>query len=227
MARKKKKAPLPQLMYRRSRGSKLPRRRIPPQSAVAAAGATSVGGVGLLALGSSLSIREVGERAAQFKALIAAGSAEVDAGKLESIDTAGLQLLLAAAAAARRRGLTLRLHGAGGLSSGAASALGLADHLASDGGDTAVSAGDNPARGAPAAPEHSEPSASANVKFAGELRRFLELGAAQLDAAMRESDSRVDKLAGAVTAVATDARELEMQVQALESADPARGAAGA
>jgi hypothetical protein len=82
-----------------------------------------------------------------------------------------------------------------------------------------VSAGDSPARGAPAALERSE--ASANVKFAGELRRFLELGAAQLDAAMRESDARVDKLAGAVTAVATDARELEAQVQALESADPA------
>lgn len=102
----------------------------PAASAAAPAGVTTVGGVGLLALGSSLSIREVGERAAQFKALIAAGSAEVDAGKLESIDTAGLQLLLAAAAAARRRGLTLRLHGAGGLSSSAASALGLADHLA-------------------------------------------------------------------------------------------------
>jgi len=100
------------------------------EPAVSVAGVTSVGGVGLLALGSSLSIREVGERAAQFKALIASGSAEVDAGKLESIDTAGLQLLLAAAAAARRRGLTLRLHGAGSLGSGAASALGLADHLA-------------------------------------------------------------------------------------------------
>ena len=84
-----------------------------------------------------------------------------------------------------------------------------------------MSAGENPARGAAAPLEHSDGSASANVKFAGELRRFLELGAAQLDAAMRESDSRVDKLAGAVTAVATDARELEMQVQALESADPA------
>jgi ABC-type transporter Mla MlaB component len=95
-----------------------------------ATGAAGVGGTGLLALGASLSIREVGERAAQFTALIAAGSAEVDAGKLESIDTAGLQLLLAAAAAARRRGLTLRLHGAGSLNSGAASALGLADHLA-------------------------------------------------------------------------------------------------
>jgi ABC-type transporter Mla MlaB component len=100
------------------------------EPAVSVAGVTSVGGVDLLALGSSLSIREVGERAAQFKALIASGSAEVDAGKLESIDTAGLQLLLAAAAAARRRGLTLRLHGAGSLGSGAASALGLADQLA-------------------------------------------------------------------------------------------------
>jgi ABC-type transporter Mla MlaB component len=100
------------------------------ETAAMAAGAASIGGAGLLTLGSSLSIREVGERAAQFKALIAAGSAEVDASKLESIDTAGLQLLLAAAAAARRRGLTLRLHGAGSLNSGAASALGLADHLA-------------------------------------------------------------------------------------------------
>jgi ABC-type transporter Mla MlaB component len=83
-----------------------------------------------LPLGSSLSIREVGERAAQFKAMFACGSAEADAGKLESIDTAGLQLLLAAAAAARRRGLNLKLHGAEQLHSGAAGALGLAEHLA-------------------------------------------------------------------------------------------------
>jgi hypothetical protein len=69
---------------------------------------------------------------------------------------------------------------------------------------------------APSAPAE----ASANVKFAGELRRFLELGAAQLDAAIRESDARVDKLATAVTAVATDARELEVQVQALDSGGP-------
>jgi septal ring factor EnvC (AmiA/AmiB activator) len=82
-----------------------------------------------------------------------------------------------------------------------------------------VSAAENPARGASAAAQNAE--VSANVKFAGELRRFLELGAAQLDAAIRESDARVDKLAGAVTAVATDARELETQVQALDSADPA------
>jgi hypothetical protein len=81
-----------------------------------------------------------------------------------------------------------------------------------------MSSPDKSARSAavPSAPAE----ASANVKFAGELRRFLELGAAQLDAAIRESDARVDKLATAVTAVATDARELEVQVQALDSGGP-------
>jgi hypothetical protein len=59
---------------------------------------------------------------------------------------------------------------------------------------------------------------TANVKLAVELRRFLELGAAQLDAAIRESDSRVDKLAAAVSGVATDARELQLQTRALDSA---------
>ncbi len=53
-----------------------------------------------------------------------------------------------------------------------------------------------------------------------QLRRFLELGAAQLDAAIRESDARVDQLASAITAVANDARELEVQVQSLDSSDP-------
>jgi len=128
MARKKKK---PAATAGASAPPRIEAPAAPDPTAPAAAPAAVTGArVGLLALGSSLSIREVGERAVQFKALIAAGSAEVDAGKLESIDTAGLQLLLAAAVAARRCGLTLRLHGAGGLSSGAASALGLADHLA-------------------------------------------------------------------------------------------------
>jgi hypothetical protein len=62
-----------------------------------------------------------------------------------------------------------------------------------------------------------EDGTTQGVRFAAEMRRFLELGAAQLDAAIRESDSRVDKLAGAVTAVATDARELETSVRALDS----------
>lgn len=96
-------------------------------AASAAAGAASASAP--LLLGASLSIREVSECAAQLKALFAAGSAEVDAHQLESIDTAGLQLLLAAGAAAQRRGLKLRLRGAPSLSSGAAVALGLAEHL--------------------------------------------------------------------------------------------------
>jgi hypothetical protein len=83
-----------------------------------------------------------------------------------------------------------------------------------------MSPSEQSARAAPAASD--APEVAANVKFAGELRRFLELGAAQLDAAIRESDARVDKLATAVTAVATDARELEAQVQALDSGSGAQ-----
>ena len=99
-------------------------------SAAAVTAAAAPAGSGALVLGASLSIREVGECAAQFKAMFAAGSAEVDARMLESVDTAGLQLLLAAAAAARRRGLTLKLLGAERLNAGPANALGLTDHLA-------------------------------------------------------------------------------------------------
>ncbi|HEX4024595.1 MAG TPA: hypothetical protein VHX52_07825 [Steroidobacteraceae bacterium] len=57
--------------------------------------------------------------------------------------------------------------------------------------------------------------------IAAELRRFLELGAAQLDAAIRDSDARVDQLADAITSVATDARELQAQLQVLDSPDAA------
>jgi len=75
---------------------------------------------------------------------------------------------------------------------------------------------------APCAATAATAAAAGAVGVAAELRRFLELGAAQLDAAVRESDGRVDKLAQAVTAVATDARALELEVQTLETADAAR-----
>jgi anti-anti-sigma regulatory factor len=101
-----------------------------PVTLAASVAANAPAASGALVLGASLSIREVGECAAQFKAMFAAGSAEVDARMLESVDTAGLQLLLAAAAAARRRGLTLKLLGAERLNAGPANALGLTDHLA-------------------------------------------------------------------------------------------------
>jgi|HubBroStandDraft_1064217.scaffolds.fasta_scaffold25405_5 anti-anti-sigma regulatory factor len=83
----------------------------------------------VLQLGPSLSIREVGECAVQLKGLLAKGPTDIDASRLESIDTAGIQLLLAAAAAAQRRGFKLKLLGAQGLKTGAARSLGLAEHL--------------------------------------------------------------------------------------------------
>jgi anti-anti-sigma regulatory factor len=83
----------------------------------------------VLQLGSSLSIREVAECALQLQGLLAKGPTDVDASRLESIDTAGIQLLLAAAAAAQRRGFKLKLLGAQGLKAGAARSLGLAEHL--------------------------------------------------------------------------------------------------
>jgi anti-anti-sigma regulatory factor len=86
--------------------------------------------VSILELGSSLSIREVKEYATQLKAMLAAGPIEIDATKLESIDTAGIQLLLVAAAAAQRRGFTMKLRGAQGIRTGAARSLGLNEHLA-------------------------------------------------------------------------------------------------
>lgn len=62
-----------------------------------------------------------------------------------------------------------------------------------------------------------QPEAGAMAgNVAAQLRRFLELGAAQLDAAVRESDSRVEKLAEAISDMASDARALELEVAALE-----------
>lgn len=45
--------------------------------------------------------------------------------------------------------------------------------------------------------------------LAARLRQFLELGAAQLDAAVRESDARVDVLAATIGMLASDACELK------------------
>jgi len=99
------------------------------QVIVAALPAEAMAASKVLQLGSSLSIREVGEFAGQFKAMLAAGATDVDANQLESIDTAGMQLLLAAAVAAQRRGLKLRLLNAQGVKIGAARSLGLTEHL--------------------------------------------------------------------------------------------------
>jgi ABC-type transporter Mla MlaB component len=78
-----------------------------------------------LALGASLTIVEVRGSWRSLRALLARGQAEADARLLTTIDTAGLQLLLAAGRAARVRGLTLTLTGAQHSLLNAAAAVGL------------------------------------------------------------------------------------------------------
>ncbi len=116
-------------MPRNKSGTRAPRRPGAAMRATTPAGTRVGTRTGTLSLGSSLSIREVGQCAIQLRALIAAGGREIDARRLESVDTAGLQLLLAAALEARRRGSVLTLRGAAGLHASAASAVGLAEHL--------------------------------------------------------------------------------------------------
>lgn len=84
----------------------------------------------LVVLGPALTIAEVAQAARGFTTMLAGGTAHTDARALESIDTAGLQLLLAAAAAAQERGLKLSLRGAPELLAGAAHALGVDGDLA-------------------------------------------------------------------------------------------------
>lgn len=81
------------------------------------------------------------------------------------------------------------------------------------------------------AQEPSEAPAEATsdrVPLAARLRQFLELGAAQLDAAVRESDTRVDVLAGTIGVLASDAcdlKKLTSQLGANESGVPPDAAA--
>jgi hypothetical protein len=75
---------------------------------------------------------------------------------------------------------------------------------------------------APKAHDGDEHALVLNSKLGRELRRYLELGAVQVDAAMKEANQAVDSLSSAVTAVQADARELVAQIWALESGDPER-----
>src|SRR5215472_8181106 len=60
--------------------------------------------------------------------------------------------------------------------------------------------------------------------LAARLRQFLELGAAQLDAAVRESDARVDVLAATIGMLASDACDLK-KLTRQSTADSASGPA--
>lgn len=82
-----------------------------------------------VALGASLTIVETRTLQRSLNALLQRGRAEADAHALQTIDTAGLQLLLAAGRAARARGLTLKLSGARALLLEAATSLGLGSAL--------------------------------------------------------------------------------------------------
>jgi ABC-type transporter Mla MlaB component len=82
-----------------------------------------------LALGPSLTIVQARSLQRSLNALLERGRADADAHALENVDTAGLQLLLAAGRAARARGLTLRLSGARALLLDAATTLGLVSAL--------------------------------------------------------------------------------------------------
>jgi len=82
-----------------------------------------------LALGASLTIVEARLLQRSLKALIERGRAEADAHALTSVDTAGLQLLLAAGRAAREGGLPFKLFGARALLLDAATSLGLGSAL--------------------------------------------------------------------------------------------------
>jgi ABC-type transporter Mla MlaB component len=81
-------------------------------------------------LGVALTIAEAAQCARALTAMLARGTARTDARALKSVDTAGMQLLLAAAAAAQERGLTLQVRGGARLLRGAAEALGLGGDLA-------------------------------------------------------------------------------------------------
>jgi anti-anti-sigma regulatory factor len=85
----------------------------------------------VLQFGPSLSIRDVAQYAAQFGTMLDSGPVELDLRHVESIDTAGLQLLLAAAGAAAQHGFRLKLHVADAVRSGAARSLGLEQQLSS------------------------------------------------------------------------------------------------
>ncbi len=83
-----------------------------------------------------------------------------------------------------------------------------------------------PATNAPAPSEPRRPDLSAALPNAvAGLRQFLELGAAQLDAAIRESDTRVEQLASTISSLTTAACELGARARQLAAQGEATPAA--
>lgn len=78
---------------------------------------------------------------------------------------------------------------------------------------------------APGASDSVAAEALDPVRLVARLRQFLELGAAQLDAAVRESDARVDVLAGTIGTLASDACDLKKLARRLVAEPQADGCA--
>jgi anti-anti-sigma regulatory factor len=110
-----------------ARKSKGPARRKAARAAAVAAAVTAPApaGVPVVALPSSLAIRDVAAVAAALRASLAAGVLVVDASAVSTVDTAGLQVLLAAERSARERGIPARWLGPSEPLRRAAAALGV------------------------------------------------------------------------------------------------------
>jgi ABC-type transporter Mla subunit MlaD len=65
----------------------------------------------------------------------------------------------------------------------------------------------------PAAARQSPDVLSSALAIARGLHQFLNLGVAQLDAALRESDAQVDKIAQCLAALSSDVQQLESRVR--------------
>jgi ABC-type transporter Mla MlaB component len=109
------------------KSTRSPRRRA---ACAAAGGPPASSGVPLVALPASLVIRDVAEVAGRLRAALAGGALVVDASAVAAVDTAGLQLLLAAERSARERGIVARWLGASDTLRRAAAALGIQHALA-------------------------------------------------------------------------------------------------
>jgi phospholipid transport system transporter-binding protein len=80
-------------------------------------------------LPAALTMRELGPVAARLRAAIDSGVAEIDASAVATVDTAGVQLLVAAVLSAARLGKPLRWRAASPALTEAAAQLGLAASL--------------------------------------------------------------------------------------------------
>ncbi|GEM_PF-2603788 len=110
---------------KRTRKSKSPARRRSARTPAA-------GGVPIVDLPAALVIRDVAAVAEALLASLAAGALVVNASAVDSVDTAGLQLLVAAERSARERGIAARWLGPSEPLVRAARALGV-DHALSFG----------------------------------------------------------------------------------------------